>query len=115
MNLLVGHLVGDFLIQNDWMAINKKKETLPCLVHVSLYTLSIWAFTQWPWWALLITFVCHFIQDRTPVINWFFKVTGKPEFGKPPMAPWSFIVVDNSFHLLQLYLTGLLVTSQILG
>lgn len=27
INALVGHLVGDYLLQNDWQALNKKKSS----------------------------------------------------------------------------------------
>lgn len=26
--MLLGHLVGDYLVQNDWMALNKSKNNL---------------------------------------------------------------------------------------
>jgi hypothetical protein len=28
---------------------------------------------------------------------------GQKEFSKPPMAPWSMIVVDNTWHLVVLW------------
>ena len=43
--LLLGHLVGDYLLQTSWMAINKSKYNLvgwlAALVHCIIYTLSI--------------------------------------------------------------------------
>lgn len=109
MNYLIGHLVGDYLIQNDWMAQNKKTRTIPCLVHVALYSLSIWGFTRWPWWAIAITFGCHFTQDRTNIVRGYMTFIRQPKFMQAPLAPWSFIVVDNVFHLLQLFITEYLV------
>lgn len=47
-NALVGHLVGDYLIQNDWMALNKKQSSLHCAVHCGLWTLSVILFAGWP-------------------------------------------------------------------
>lgn len=48
MGMLVGHLVGDYLLQNDWMALNKKFKNfegrLACGVHCFLWTLSVLAF-----------------------------------------------------------------------
>lgn len=103
MNWLIAHLIGDYIIQNDWMAQNKKKATLPCLVHVALYTLSVTVFTWWPWWALAIVAVTHFLQDRTSVVNWWMRLIGQSGFEKH-LAPWSVIVVDNTWHLLILFL-----------
>lgn len=107
MAWLIGHLIGDYLLQNDWMAVNKKKRTWPCLVHVLLYTAAIGLLTWWPWWALLIVAVTHFIQDRTAIINWWMRFNRQTYFAQPPLAPWSIIVVDNVWHLVTLYLISL--------
>jgi hypothetical protein len=36
---------------------------------------------------------------------------GQSDFAKPPLAPWSIIVVDNVWHLLTLYLLATTVES----
>lgn len=28
MEIILGHIIGDYLFQSDWMAINKKKKDL---------------------------------------------------------------------------------------
>ena len=33
LSAIIGHLVGDYLLQNDWMALNKKASSLHCAVH----------------------------------------------------------------------------------
>lgn len=103
---LVGHLVGDYLVQSDWMAHNKKKHALPCAIHCTLWTLSVCTFTGW--WkslpAVVFLFVTHFAQDRTSIILfWMTKINRQPEFVKPPCAPWSIIVVDNVWHIVALW------------
>ena len=60
---LIVHGVGDFYSQSDWMAMNKPKATLPCLVHVLLYT-ACFLFLTINWKALLLIAVSHFIIDR---------------------------------------------------
>jgi len=109
VNWLVGHLVGDYLLQNDWMALNKKKSSLHCGVHVAVYVASVWLFTGWPWWALLVTAVCHFIQDRTSIVRSYMRWMGQESFATGPCAPWSIIAVDNVMHFVQLHLTDFLV------
>lgn len=104
MNYLIGHLVGDFLLQNDWQAVNKKRHTLPCLVHVALYTMSIAVFTGWGFWPLLIVAATHFAQDRTSIVSAWMRLIGQRAFAQPPLAPWSCIIVDQTWHLLVLYL-----------
>lgn len=107
MNWLIAHLIGDYLLQNDWMALNKKQKSLHCAVHVSIYTLCIWAFTSWPIWALLIVWITHFIQDRTQIINKYMEFIGQKRFAKEPLWPWSVIIVDNVWHLVVLYFLSL--------
>jgi len=106
MNWFMAHLVGDYMLQNDWMAQNKKKATLPCFVHCLLYTISVAIFTIQSDWGLRewsVVFIAHFIQDRTKIVNWYMQAFGQSDFAKPPLAPWSIIVVDNTLHLLVLY------------
>ncbi len=39
--LFFGHIVGAYLLQNSWMAYNKKVDNLPCLAHCVAYTMSV--------------------------------------------------------------------------
>ena len=102
---IIGHLVGDYLLQNDWMALNKKQCSLPCAVHCTLWTLAVCGFAGWislP--AIAVLWVTHFIQDRTHIIEfWMTKINRQPEFVKPPFAPWSLIVVDNVWHIVAVW------------
>lgn len=104
---IVGHLVGDYLLQNDWMALNKKRPGggLHCLVHVWIWTLCVCAFAGWwSWGAFMVLFGTHFVQDRTQVIGfWMTRVNRQPQFAQPPMAPWSLIVVDNVWHIVAIW------------
>lgn len=109
MNWLIAHLVGDYLAQNDWMALNKKRHTWHCVVHCMVYTATLELFTGWPIWAFAIVFVTHFIQDRTDVIRGWMKMVGQEKFLTGPCAPWSSIVVDNVWHLWLLYAVSLIV------
>jgi hypothetical protein len=38
LSLLVAHFVGDFLLQSDWMALNKSKDNLALTVHAAVYS-----------------------------------------------------------------------------
>ena len=39
--LLVGHLVGDYILQTRWMAEKKVKQILPLIIHSMVYTTTI--------------------------------------------------------------------------
>lgn len=101
---LVGHLVGDYLAQNDWMALNKKKSTLHCAVHCAIWTLCVMAFAGW--WSVpvaAVLFATHFAQDRTGVIRWYMSVVGQEQFATGVCSPWSIIVVDNVWHIVTIW------------
>lgn len=68
MEQLFTHILGDFVLQSDWMALKKNTKTLNCLVHVIIYTFCFWLFLTHSWPALLVIGGTHFIIDRFPVI-----------------------------------------------
>lgn len=109
MDWLVGHLIGDYLLQNDWMALNKKKATFPCAVHCLIWSLSVMVCAWWPWWTLPILFATHFAQDRTNIVIWLMNHKGQKQFSQPPMAPWSIIVTDNVMHIVVVWGLSFLV------
>ena len=98
---IIGHLVGDYLLQSDWMAQNKKLRSLPCFVHCLIWTACVCLFGGLGWLQGLFLFVCHYAQDRTHVVKWYMNLMSKG-FTQPPLAPWSLIVVDNVWHLVQI-------------
>ncbi len=60
---LLAHLVGDYIIQSDWMAQEKTKRHLPAIAHAATYTLPFLAVTR-RWQPLLIIGGTHFVIDR---------------------------------------------------
>lgn len=78
-NLLFGHLVGDFLLQNKWMAISKGNSTYRCMIHCVIYMATVCLFT-WDFrctWALLV-FASHFPIDRWSLADkWLKLINGR--------------------------------------
>jgi hypothetical protein len=102
---IIGHLVGDYLLQNDWMALNKKRDSIPCMVHCTLWALAVCLFAGWSGlWVYPVLFVTHFLQDRTTVVAWWMDRIGQKQFRTGPCAPWSIIVVDNVWHIVTIVL-----------
>jgi hypothetical protein len=99
MHWIYAHLIGDYILQNDWMALNKKKKTLPALVHVVVYCVPF-LFCSMSWWQIILIGVQHFFQDRTTFIIWFMRVKGSDKFAAGPCSPWSIILTDNIMHIL---------------
>lgn len=100
MILLAGHMVGDYIAQNDWMAANKLKDWKVRAVHVTCYSLcfipsvaysrpgqagAAWFFA-WLW-------ATHFITDSR---RW---ASGEKWGPKP-------ILVDQSIHIATLAVLG---------
>ncbi len=103
LGLLCGHLVGDYIFQDDWQAANKTKNSLTCLVHCYLYTLAILAFCwSLPWWFYLSVGVIHFPIDRFRLARKLMSYRHEA-FASGAFAPWSIIVVDNTLHLVTLF------------
>jgi len=101
---ILGHLVGDYLFQNDWLAINKKTNSWVCLLHCLIWTICVCLFAQiGSWVAFVVLLVSHFLQDRTSIVSFYMKTVGQKQFLTGPCAPWSVIVVDNVFHLLVIW------------
>jgi hypothetical protein len=113
MHWIYAHLIGDFLIQNDWMAKGKKESSLICLTHVLTYLIPFifvgsymdgWkvhiVMFQWEPLYFVVVGLQHFAQDKTNIVVESMKATGKGDFAKPPMAPWSVIITDNILHIL---------------
>ncbi len=100
----LGHLVGDYLLQTDWMAENKKYKTMPCLLHSALWAGSVVFFTGWGFLPFVLLLVAHFIQDRTYLIRDWMHLMGQDRFATGSYSPWGMVIVDNTLHLLQIWL-----------
>jgi hypothetical protein len=98
MELLVAHMMGDYFIQNTWMATNKAKHWFPCLIHCFLYALSVMAICRWCDWRLAVVFLTHYFMDRYRLASYWRKW-----FSGDQELPW-IITADNTVHLLILWL-----------
>lgn len=104
MNIILGHLIGDYLFQSDWMALNKKKSNLEgfvaCIIHCTIWTISMMIFIGSNNILLALgLFLSHILLDRTNLVVWYlntFKIMPNPTM-------WKIIIVDNTLHLLMVY------------
>ena len=113
---LILHAVGDYVLQSDWMANEKTKRSLPCLVHVLFYTALFITVTQSPL-ALAVIGGSHFLIDRfrlakyicyaknflAPRSHWYpwkkCAATGYSEDRPAWLAVWLLIITDNLLHV----------------
>jgi len=100
MNYIIGHLVGDVLFQNKWLATIKRQHIWGMCLHCFIVTTFVFLFTSWNLLQLSLAFASHFI------IDWFQFKKLWPKFidqyeGVGPTD-------DQIFHILSLYLINLL-------
>jgi hypothetical protein len=106
------HLVGDYIIQSDWMASEKTKRSIAAAVHAVTYTLPFLFLTQSPA-ALAFIAGTHFVIDRWRLaryVCWAKNIPWKPwaecsATGYPNDKPawlsvWLLIIADNTMHLI---------------
>lgn len=108
---LIFHAIGDYLIQNDWMALNKKLRTwkgeLACQIHCITYALPFKFICSWE--AVAVIYVTHYLIDRFNFVGWFLAfrngVWNVKNFGFSEGRPtfitvWLYIITDNIFHII---------------
>ena len=103
MNLIVGHMMGDYLFQNSRIALKKTSKTFPCVIHCTIYTLCILITSGWLDWRLLIVFGTHFIMDRFRLAKYWRRFMGDKKEELPYI-----ILSDNTIHLLTLWVLSLI-------
>jgi hypothetical protein len=118
---VVCHLVGDYLLQTDWQALNKRGGLGPDPVarralfsHIATYTLAfvpalIWLADDIGAWAIAtaaLIGVPHWIQDDGRLLSaYVVKVKHTDPRANPSIAA----AADQTFHFVALFLTALWV------
>ena len=114
---IVAHLVGDYLLQSDWMANEKTKYSFPAIIHSLFYTLPF-LFITLSWKPLVLILLSHFIIDRFRLaryVCWAKNVVATKQYrykwndceatgyhkDRPPwLSVWLMIIADNTLHLI---------------
>lgn len=114
MEQLLLHLIGDYVLQTDWMARTKTRASLVALGHAAVYSAPFLVLSPSAA-ALAVIAVSHFLIDRyrlarhvafakNKVTDWRLtwaecRVTGFPDGVPPGQAFWLMIMIDNTLHL----------------
>lgn len=113
---LLCHLIGDYLIQTDYMAQTKTKSSVAAAAHAASYTLPFLFLTQ-SIGALAFIAITHFIIDRFRLAKyicwaknqlapkaWRYPLSEGSKFGykDEPFALniWLLIIADNCLHII---------------
>lgn len=101
MDQLLLHLLGDYILQNQWISDHKiKNESIgyvASLVHAIIYSIPFLIFLA-TWKAWLIILVTHFIIDKYQVANFWIQIMNRKN--KTKVNNGIKIVIDNFFHLM---------------
>ncbi len=110
----LAHMVGDYVIQSDWMASEKTKRWWPAIAHGVSYGVPFVLVTQ-SVLALMVIVGTHILIDHYRLarhVVWFKNQLAPKAFrpghtatgmsaGKPDwMAVWLLIIADNVIHML---------------
>jgi hypothetical protein len=119
----VSHEVGDYLLQTEWMAMNKagglsargvRRRAL--LSHIATYTLAFVPAFIWLWdslhWGVIglaaLIAIPHLIQDDRRLLTSYARmIKGADLDANPELGA----TLDQAFHFLALFLTALLIGS----
>ena len=115
MEQLIAHLVGDYILQSDWMAREKTSRSSVAMIHAFVYTMPFLLLTQ-SLAAILVIFGTHALIDRFRLARyvvwakeWLTLTPPRPlsecPLGYSPekpvwLATWLLILADNTMHLI---------------
>lgn len=102
---IVAHLVADWLLQNEWMALGKVNLRHPAAwTHgaIQLVALAL----VFPWSAALALTAAHMIIDTRGPLIWWRRVFRQTVAG--PMAPHVAIWSDQVAHILCIAVAAIL-------
>lgn len=110
LSLLALHFIGDFLLQTDWMALNKSKQWDVLAIHAAVYSVCFFWFGSL---FVLMTFVTHFITDaitsRITSRLWFVHEVpnGFYDYDAGNKRHWFFVMIgfDQLIHFVTLAAT----------
>ena len=117
----VAHVVGDYLLQTDWQARNKRRglggdrtARRALVTHVATYTLAfvpaaIWIGSEvgagWAVVALALVALPHLVIDDGRLVSMYLLRVKGAEAAEPGLAA----SVDQAFHALSLCVVALVV------
>ena len=111
--LVLGHLIGDYLLQSKAMALKKSEKgakgfawcTFHCLVYTASVCLLLWTLNPW---VMAIIFSSHWFIDRWSLTGkWLKLIRGRDLSDKSPLNlafyPLVYATADNTWHILLMW------------
>lgn len=108
--IILGHFVGDYLLQNKAMMFGKSKKglsgifwcTLHCLIYTAAVCLFLWTINPF---IIAIVFLSHWPIDRWSLGGKWMKLIRSrdpkdTQFANAEFFAIVYVVVDNTWHIL---------------
>lgn len=99
--ILVLHFIADFVLQTNWMAVNKSKNNLALFVHVAVYS-AVFCFVGLIY--AVINGILHFIVDFITS-----RITSKLWKEQNYRLFFTVIGLDQTLHFVCLFSTYILI------
>lgn len=107
-SLIVAHILGDWIFQTEWMAVNKIKKALPLIVHVFIYHIFIWIALGYQYGyanikvyaVLLILMIIHALLDVKWTVDGFMRFM-RINVNREPNIVLQ-LSIDQSLHIILL-------------
>lgn len=115
MNSLLAHLVGDYVLQTHYEAVEKVNSWPPAISHAAKYAVAFLPLTR-DWRALAVIGGTHAILDHYRLakhVNWLrnqaapagYRAEGLTNGGSPDSVPTGLatallFITDNTIHML---------------
>ena len=118
---LISHLVGDYMLQTEWQALNKRGglngttvQQRALFSHIATYTLAYVPALIWLWpdehgWVFVIAVaiaIPHLVQDDGRLLADYSRIVKKADIRANPSLS---AALDQSFHMLALFITAIIV------
>jgi hypothetical protein len=114
--LFVAHLIGDWILQNDWQAKNKSKSWWALISHVLIYHVLILGVLLYfvgsqpsVYIAVVLLAFSHLILDRQTTIIWLMQRFHNSGDGTTPER-WLMVAFDQALHIVLLGITAFVLT-----
>lgn len=113
--LFVAHLIGDWILQNDWQAKNKNKSWWALISHVLIYHILILLVLLYfvgpqpaVYVAVVLLAISHLVLDRQATIIWLMQRFHNSGNGAPER--WLMVAFDQALHIVLLGITAFVLT-----
>ena len=113
--LFVAHLVGDWLLQTEWQALNKSRNNWALFSHISVYSLVIlgvlifnFGFQKVSIYLVVgLLAISHVLLDRGRFLIGYMRTFRLLVDRKPQR--WLTMAVDQTFHILLIALATIIL------